>query len=162
MKYLLRYLHILLLSIGVSYLFVGCTIPSSSNATECLEIKDEWQYFSDSAGFPMPTNAQIIISCDNHGGFHGDGEYYIVFSTTAKNIEDYQRESIWNLQWIKGSVPSEISYRTVLSNKFKDILESSEISYIVENRNTQIPLHNGRLIVIYPKENKVLYSKWDY
>lgn len=134
----------------------------SLNGVRCLEIENQFQTFSESSGLELPTNAQIIESCDDHSGFHWDGEYYLVFDTTSEEISKYLQITPWNNQWQKQPVPSEISSNTGLSNVFADVFESNDIWYAATGKDGAIPYHNGKLIVIDPKQNRVFYSQWDF
>lgn len=167
MQLLLKYLSTPLFFIIVScFIASSCVITNPSeqslNGVRCLEIEDEAQYFYESSGFQLPANAQIILSCDDHSGFHWDGEYYIVFDTTAEEIKKYLETSLWGTTWKKGSVPQQISFHTGLSRWEGSKFNSSSIWYLAENQNTNIPFHNGRLMVIDPEKNRILYSEWDF
>jgi hypothetical protein len=134
----------------------------SLNGTECLEIDDERKHFYESSGFRLPADAEIVLSCDDHGGFHGDGEYYLVFDVTEQDIQSYLQTSFWNQEWQRGAVPKEVSFHTALSKWANNTFNSSQIWYIAENRNTMIPFHNGRLMLIDTRINRVFYSQWDF
>lgn len=137
-------------------------ISFSLNNSECLEVESESQHFYESSGFHLPSNAQIILSCDDHGGFHNDGEYYLVFDTTPEAISTYLNSPAWSTTWQNGIIPQEIGSRTALSRWNPGVFSSLEVSYIVENRNTILPFHNGRLMIIDLSNSRVYYSQWDY
>ena len=166
MKWIQGYVHLPFLFAAIGCLplqFHALEEPERSlNDVRCLEIEDEAQHFYESSEFEMPANAQIVLSCDDHNGFHWDGEYYVVFDTTAEVIEAYLESSLWNAKWQNGVVPEEISSNTALSNWDRSTFTSSEVWYLAENRNTMLPFHNGRLLVILPNENRVFYSQWDF
>ena len=134
----------------------------SLNGVRCLEIENQAQAFLESSGLQLPTNAQIIESCDDHSGFHWDGEYYLVFNTTSEEIEKYLQTTPWNNQWQKQPVPSDISSNTGLSNVFADVFESNDIWYVATGKDGAIPYHNGKLMVIDTERNRVFYSQWDF
>lgn len=138
--------------------YTGEPIQKSLNGFRCLHIEDEFEYFHESSEIMMPLDANIILSCDDHGGFHWEGEYYIVFSTSNENISSYLDVSLWDLSWSKGPVPEDIRH-TALADNFSDIFESSEIFYVVQGHHQ---FYNGRLMVIDPSQSKVFYSQWDF
>lgn len=134
----------------------------SLNGVRCLEIENQAQAFLESSGLKLPTNARIIESCDDHSGFHGDGEYYMVFDTTPEEINKYLQTTPWNNQWQKQPVPSDISFRTGLTKIYADTFESNDIWYVATGKDGAIPYHNGKLMVIDPQLNRVFYSQWDF
>ncbi|HEY9641540.1 MAG TPA: hypothetical protein V6C57_13715 [Coleofasciculaceae cyanobacterium] len=134
----------------------------SLNGVRCLNIEDEAQYFYESSGYQLPTDAQIILSCDDHSGFHWDGEYYIVFDTSNEKVKKYLETSLWNTTWKRGPIPQKISFHTGLSKWENSKFDSSSIWYLADDQNTLIPFHNGRLMVINSEKNRILYSEWDF
>jgi len=46
-------------------------------------------------GYWKPWGAKVIATDDDHGGFHGDGEFYYVFQTEDSIIR----------KWLKGPAP---------------------------------------------------------
>lgn len=134
----------------------------SFNNVRCLEIQNEAQRFYESSGFQLPPDAQIVLSCDDHSGFHWEGEYYIVFDTTSRNIATYLETSPWQIQWQQGKVPADISSQMALSQWEERNFDSSDLWYLVESRGTPSDSGNGRLMVIDPEENRVLYTEWNY
>lgn len=134
----------------------------SLNGAKCLEIENQAQAFYKSSGLKLPEDAQIIESCDDHGGFHGDGEYYLVFDTTPEEISKYLKTTPWNNQWQQQPVPSSISSRTGLTEIAAATFESSDIWYVATGKDGAIPYHNGKLIAIDPQKNRVFYSQWDF
>lgn len=134
----------------------------SFNNVRCLEIQDEAQRFYESSGFQLPPDARIVLTCDDHSGFHWEGEYYIVFDTTARNIATYLETSPWQVQWQRGKVPDDIGSQIALSEWEESSFDSSDLWYLVESRGTRSNSGNGRLMVIAPEENRVLYTEWNY
>ena len=137
-------------------------VEYSLNGGKCLEIENQAQAFYQSSGLKLPSDVQIIESCDDHGGFHGDGEYYLVFDTSEKQISEYLKATPWNSQWQQQPVPREISSRTGLEEIAADTFESSNIWYVATGKDATIPYHNGKLMVIDPQNNRVFYSQWDF
>jgi hypothetical protein len=78
----------------------------------------------------MPQDAQIILSCDDHSGFHWEGEYYIVFDTATRDIATYLETSAWQTQWQRGEVPDDISSQIALS-RWEESNFDSQISGIL-------------------------------
>lgn len=143
-------------------------IKLSLNGVRCLDIEDESQYFYDSSEFKMPTNAEIVISCNDHSGFHRDGEYYVVFDTTNQYINNYLQSRLWEISWKRGPIPDTVTSKTGLYKKFLEDFQSPNVWYLVEDRfpvKESQPaniFHNGRLIMINPDKKRVFYSQWDF
>ena len=131
-------------------------IRYSLNGVRCLEIENQAEAFYKSSGLKLPNNAQIIESCDDHSGFHWDGEYYLVFDTTSEEINKYLQTTPWNNQWQKQPVPHDISFRTGLTKIYADTFESSDIWYVTTGE------FNGKLMVIDTERNRVFYTQWDF
>ena len=142
--------------VGITGLVGYQRVVGQDNEAECLEVKNEAQAFNESSGLKLPDDAQIIESCDNHGGFHGDGEYYIVFDTSKEKIDKYLQTNPWESQWQKQPVPQDISFRTGLTEIYANIFESSDVWYVTTGES------NGKLMVIDPSKNRVFYSQWDF
>lgn len=134
----------------------------SLNNVRCLEIQNQAQHFYESSEFQLPEDAQIILSCDDHSGFHWEGEYYIVFETTAQNINAYLETSPWGNQWQNGAVPELIRSRIALSRWQDSSFNSPNLRYLVESSATEEYPGNGRLMVIDSEKNRVFYTEWNY
>ena len=128
----------------------------SLNDVRCLKIENQAQAFYKSSGLKLPSDAQIIESCDDHSGFHWDGEYYIVFDTSKEEIDKYLQTNPWDSRWQNKPVPKDISFRTGLTDVYANIFESSDVWYITTGES------NGKLMVIDPNNNRVFYSQWDF
>jgi hypothetical protein len=157
-------LSVVLASITVSSYSCSQEEPGnqSFNGVRCLDIQDEAQHFHESSSFQMPRDAQIVLSCDDHSGFHWEGEYYIVFDTTARDIATYLESSPWQVQWQRGKIPDDIISRIALSRWKESNFDSSGLWYLLESRGTQAYDSNGRLMVINPEMNRVFYTEWNY
>src|SRR4051812_612026 len=69
-------------------------------------------FFLRATGYHIPPSAKIISSGDTHGGFHGDGESYIVLETDRETLDDWIRGTPpWGVaSWQTGPVPTEIGF----------------------------------------------------
>jgi hypothetical protein len=116
----------------------------------------------ESSGFQLSSDARIVLSCDDHSGFHWEGEYYIVFDTDARNIATYLETSPWQVQWQRGKVPSNIRSDIALSQWEESDFNSSELWYLAQYTGTRLNFGSGRLMVINPERNRVFYTEWNY
>ena len=151
-----------------TYVIIDNLKPHSFEGNSCIDQDDKLAYFYKSSGFKIPPHAKISLDCDDHGGFRGDGEYYVVFETTAKDINSYLKSPFWTEKWQHGPVPEKIAYHTELYNQFPKIYKSPAILYLAQNRffskdgSDDLDFRNGTIIVIDKKNNRVFYSQWDW
>lgn len=104
------------------------------------------------------SDCEIIKSEDSHGGFHGDGETYIILNC--------QNNPLKLFEWKSLPLPSNLN-KTL--NKEQEISKVEEGYYYFVNTfnryyNTGIDIHdesslsmNNYLIEIYDKKNNFLY-----
>ena len=133
-------------------------VEYSLNGVECHKIKDIFQYFYEDSEFRLPADTKVILHCDDHSGFHGDGEYYAVFDVENKeNTDSFLNHKPWGTSWKKGLVPKEVK-KTALSKEFPEVFSSSEVWYLLD---TTPKFYNFRLMIADPLSNRIFYSKWD-
>lgn len=139
----------------------------SLNGVRCREIENEADYFQQSAEVSLPKEAEIVLSCDDHSGFHQDGEYYVVFDTTTEAASMYLNTPLWGEEWQQGPVPEVIRDNLGLSKWEGAAFDSDRIHYVAVNQSRQnTSLYerwwNGRLLVVDVNNRRVFYSKWDF
>ena len=68
--------------------------------------------FERETGFPWPAKATVIRSGDDHGGFLGDGEFYVVIQVDDTTISQLLqiRPAAPLSNWHSGPVPTEIGF----------------------------------------------------
>ncbi|WP_146403081.1 hypothetical protein [Planctomycetes bacterium CA13] len=140
--------------------------------------------FERETGLAWPTNATIISTGDDHGGFMGDGEFHVVL-----HVEDATVSRLLRLQpatplsnWQAGPVPTEIGFHCNFGTtgvsamsmdggpmhysgdpELEDVLGSNAIMYSAHERCCDtIEWHNGTLLIVDPRFNKVWLSIWDF
>lgn len=140
--------------------------------------------FTQITGLPWPTAASIVSTGDTHGRFQGDGELHIVFDIDRETLEKWLAgPSPWGQsEWKRGPVPPEIGYHCSFGSqgvamvsiddgpyqyagdpKLERVLDSTENWYAVRERGSgTIRWHNGNLLMIDMKENRVWLSAWDF
>ncbi len=138
----------------------GCIFNVPERFRESVE--DPGSDFESQTGLAWPDNAEILSVDDTHGGFHGDGEFHVVFKTDPKTIQEYlDGPAPFGGSWRKAPVPSEIGSYCVCSSE--TISGSDEIHFFAEERGPEsMRWHNGLLLVVDPSTNKVCLSVWDF
>ena len=156
---------LVLLFVGLVVLFkFGDNSEYSLNGVRCLEIDNEIDYFQESSEFDFPDGAEIILSCDDHSGFHWDGEYYFVFDTTPQQAMTYLDSTPWDADWQQGPVPEDVYDNLGLASWANEQFKSPDIWYLAENNsppNTSVyeKWWNGRVLLVEPATGRVFYSK---
>lgn len=126
-------------------------------------ISDPISEFTNATGLSLPSTSTVVNAADTHGGFHGDGELYLVFKTNLAIVEDWLTDvPPWKQKdWLAGPVPPEISSHCLHAPTTG--MNSAEVRYIAEDfKLSSIPWHNGRLLVVNPNTGEVTLSWWDF
>ncbi|MEZ6102170.1 MAG: hypothetical protein R3E01_36720 [Pirellulaceae bacterium] len=137
--------------------------------------------FLFNTGFRVPLGAKVITTGDSHGGFHGDGEFHLVFDTRTSTIDKWlvQPPPWGNPTWLKGPVPGSIgfhakfgtdgvgahsvdgiNYKYSGDEQLASLLSSPDIWYAARER--QSDWHNGDLLIVDPTANRIWYAEWDF
>jgi len=127
--------------------------------------------FTRSTGLSWPKSARIIRTGDDHGGFHGDGEFYLVFDTDQETIERWlSGRAPWGAEkWRNGPVPSEIAGHCAFgegmrrSGEVAQAFDKKSVVFVAKPRGPGgTPWHNGDLMVVDRVGNRVWVSHWDF
>ncbi len=133
-------------------------------------------------GLWWPSNARVIARGDDHGGFHGDGEFYVVFETDEQTIQKWLSGSApWGQEWEQGPVPGEIgfhcsfgtlgaSWSTVNGEsryrgdeELVRLFSSNQTWYAARERgSSSLRWHNGDLFIVDPQAKTVWFCVWDW
>jgi hypothetical protein len=159
----------------------GCVFDVPDRFRETVE--DPGSDFERQTGLAWPDNAEILSVDDTHGGFHGDGEFHVVFKTDAETIQEYIKgRAPFEGSWRNGPVPHEIGVHCNFGSEgvfvigdsngrteyagdssLIGVLESDEVYFAAKDRGPEsIQWHNGHLLVLDPTTNKVWLSVWDF
>ena len=147
-------------------------------------VNDPGGDFTTHTGLTFPEFAKVLSVDDTHGGFHGDGEFHLVFEIDEETLNRWlQTPPPWEAgEWQSGPVPHEIGFHCgfgtsgvgyasinngpteyIGDSELKCLLSSSEIWYIAKERgSSSIAWHNGSLLILDPKSNEVWLSVWDF
>ncbi|MGM0488721.1 MAG: hypothetical protein ACQESR_18430 [Planctomycetota bacterium] len=144
------------------------------------ELTDPVGEFEAVTGLSCPLSAQIILAKDTHGGLHGDGKTCIALEVQRDvAVAWLNSPPPWNCrQWKHGPVPTEIGIHCNMptrplyaaSKKYRgdkqlrDLLGSPDIWFVARERgpsNSNIPWHNGNLLVIAPEIGAAWLFVWD-
>lgn len=141
----------------------GCVDPFRET------VEDPGGEFTEYTNIPFPSSAKIIAVGDTHGGFHGDGEFYLVFDADIAEIASWLGQPPpWNQpEWLAGPVPYEIAGRCLAdatwSESVKRHFEATTTKYVaVDSKQSSIPWHNGQLLAINMETGRVVLSRWDF
>ena len=124
-------------------------------------VKDPGKDFSDMTGIPWPPNATVVLVDDSHGGFHGDGEFYIVADVSSETLLRWlEMEPPWGVRaWKRGPVPHEIAFHSELEAD----LSSPTIWYAARERGAgSIRWHNGDVLAFDPERGRLWVTAWDF
>ncbi len=140
-------------------------------------ISDSAQFLFNT-GIRVPVGAKVITTGNSHGGFHNDGEFYLVFDVPTLTIENWLSEPPpWgNPSWLKGPIPGSVGYHVSFgtdgvaadatssmysgNKQLVSLLSSQDIWYAARERSPA--WHNGDLLIIDPKANRIWYAEWDF
>ena len=139
-------------------------------------------------GLRVPFGAKDLRTADDHGGFHGDGEYYAVFKTEDRTVQSWlAKPAPWSRQkWEKGPVPPHAGLHAGFghhgtgmsvvrsangstreeyfggSPEIMAVLQSSNVWFSCRARGPKdMPWYNGDLIILDPNSSMVWLSSWD-
>lgn len=119
--------------------------------------------FSEITRLELPEGAKLVVADDTHGGFHGDGELFFVYTVSREAIEEWLVEPPpWSQrEWQRGPVPREISSHCL--DAPTEGMNRNRVRYVAEDSEySGIPWHNGRLLVLDPQAGRVVLSCWDF
>ncbi len=117
-------------------------------------------------GLWWPSNARVIARGDDHGGFHGDGEFYVVIETDEQTIQKWLSGSApWGQECEHGPVPDEISYHCSFGDYSVSwrTFNSNQVWYAAKERCcSSLRWHNGDLFIVDPQAKTVWFCVWDF
>lgn len=142
-------------------------VKQLTHAPEGRKVENPAAEFSKYTSLTWPESASVVLVGDNHGGFHGDGEFFLVLDADRKTIEGWlSAQPPWGKpDWQDGAVPSDIVNHCRFGGEWTHsaALSSSDIRYCAEDfKMASIPWHNGRLLAINIKTGRVYLSWWDF
>jgi len=80
-------------------LLIGCDF--SAEEGKGYYDRHPLEYVQGKLKFPVPQDVQILEAFDTHGGFHGDGEFYLVLQFNKRQISKFVDEVSKNNKWQK-------------------------------------------------------------
>ncbi len=138
--------------------------------------------FRHYTGLVWPPGARVIRSANSHGGFHGDGEYFLVVEVDDAIIKEWLAgRAPWG-EWTQGPVPGSIgtytrfggpgvSYGGPMNGRQQyhgdeelvQLLGSDQVWYAARERgDDHLRWHNGDLLIIDGRSRRVWLSAWDF
>ena len=127
-------------------------------------IPDPIAEFSEITSLTVPATATIVASGDTHGGFHGDGELFIVLDVGPDVIQKWlDSPPPWgHTAWQSGPVPDEILGHCL--DLPRETIPTSGAKYIVakDHQVSSIAWHNGQLLILYLEQGRAILSDWDF
>ena len=165
-------------------------ILSSAISSSSCGINDNWHETVENPGanfeeytqLDWPEKAEVISVGDTHGGFNGDGEFYLVFKTDKTTITKYLNGlAAFEKSWQLGPITKNIGFQPQFGTggidisrinngpeeysgdpQHIDVVLSDEVYFSAKERCCEsIRWHNGSLLIIDPRLNKVWLSVWD-
>ncbi|HUE15631.1 MAG TPA: hypothetical protein VMR25_15800 [Planctomycetaceae bacterium] len=132
-------------------------------------VKDPAVEFTEYTKLQWPGSAVVVTVGDDHGGWHGDGEFRLVFDADKDTLVRWlaQKPPWGDAEWKSGPVPDDIAGHcfVALSNgpDHRQGLADSHVRYCAHDfKLSNIPWHNGKLLAIDPNAGRVYLSWWDF
>ena len=173
---------------GSSLILLSSCLDVFDAPTKLREtVDDPGADFTTATGLPWPTNAEIIALDDTHGGFHGDGEFYLVFQTDAETIQSYlDTTPSLDVPWQQGPIPTDIGFHMTFGTEGIGTMSvnGSAAEYVGDSTLTELftsetvyfsaterccseqgealRWHNGTFVLVDPTTNTVWFSAWDF
>jgi hypothetical protein len=173
------------------YVLAGCGITtlmacglmlyfvSSLFHTLLVDSASDFKFYT---GLAMPEGASVVRTGDDHGGFQGDGEFYLVFEADPEALSKWLADAPpWGKSWQAGPLPSEMTFQNMFGwqesglldlpepdahlnpDRAENVLNSTRVRYSAEERCCQtLPWHNGSLLIVDPESGYVWLSVWDF
>ena len=131
-------------------------------------------------GTVLAGGARVVRSGDSHGGFQGEGEFYLVFRVDGATIRRWLSGAApGGGGWLRGPVPGKVGFHTTFGyeptgfrmpgssytgrGELVRLLGSGEIWYAAWGRgHDSMPWHNGDLLIVDPRTRLVWFSVWDW
>lgn len=133
-------------------LLTSCVAKPSKN------IKNEKLYYDNLIEVITPDNSKVIDLYNTHGGFHGDGDYYVAIQLDMQTLKDFSDEALKNSKWNKLPIDKEINS---FIYGYEETNGSSSYIYYGHNKGIPNNIKNGiyyfRDIYAenYPKEKDI-------
>jgi hypothetical protein len=134
-------------------------------------------------GLGWPASAKVLAVDDDHGGFQGEGEFYLVFDASPETLKQWlARPAPWRATWQQGPVPHDIAGHCGFGfrnggtldadaearyaegwDHVRALLTSKNIWYVARERCCEsLRWHNGELLAVEPGTGRVWLSSWDF
>lgn len=154
---------LVLLSVAIAF---GAFLLDTARPAQGRVVEDPASRFVEYTGLAWPKSAKVVLAGDDHGGWNGDGEFFLVLDADRETLERWLTAvPPWGgPEWQQGAVPHEIAMHCRFGDArtHSDALSSSDIRYCAEDfKMTDIPWHNGRVLALSTKTGRVYLSWWD-
>jgi hypothetical protein len=138
--------------------------------------------FRHYTGLRWPSEVRVVRSADSHGGFLGDGEYFLVFDADPATLQGWLAgDAPWG-RWERGPVPGEMGFHCKFGGsgvgwggpvggppryrgdeELVRLLGSDHVWYSARERGSgSLRWHNGDLLVLDLAAGRVWLSVWDF
>lgn len=108
MKINIRSLKNSLIVVAIIAIVTVISITAGNIYGRIKESNTDWGISSKLVNTSIPKDAAVLRSSDTHGGFHGDGEYFVVFQFTESQCMEFGKLSE-NGGWIDLPVLHDLS-----------------------------------------------------
>ncbi|MBX9790358.1 MAG: hypothetical protein K2Y37_15680 [Pirellulales bacterium] len=168
---------------GITVLLACTALLYYVNSLSHTLLVDSASDFKFITGLVMPKGALVVRTADDHGGFHGDGEFYLVFKADRKSlVKLLADEPPWGDRWQTSPVPGLMGFGNQFGwqSKFSAdeghaaidatrpdraayAFHAPSMRYSAQERCCQtLPWHNGSLLIVDPESGYVWLSVWDF
>lgn len=119
---------------------------------------DNYNYSSKLIGVKVPRTAQLLEKIEDHGGFHGDGESYLVFKLSDTELLQVKTQILKNGDWLnlplQGSPLDKGSLFKVYGNHEIPLIARKGFYYFTANKDHN---YGNFTFSILDYDNKTLY-----
>ncbi|HEX3038990.1 MAG TPA: hypothetical protein VHP54_01670 [Caproiciproducens sp.] len=124
------------------------------------KINAENSYDKNRIGIDLPKQSIILKQEDDHGGFHGDGEYYSEIQLTADGVKEFMDKAGKTGKWHSLPLPKDIDL-IIHGNEFRSVGTMSKM--IPKNIKNGIYYARDRLAEQDPSEKDTsILSRYSY
>jgi hypothetical protein len=152
-------------------------------------VADPAKAFTSRTSLLWPNSGKLVAVGDSHGGFHGDGEFHVVLDVQPDEIDRLLNSNPpWGQAWQRGPIPMEIGTHCDFGTQGVHVAQSfssldfppqapkyvgdqrlvnlfiSEDVFFAANERCCPTLrwHNGSLLAVDQRNNRIWLSVWDF
>lgn len=147
--------------------FLLVAAPYALNSWHYQKLRRPEYAFPYYANQPWPVSAQVIEFSDDHGGFHGEGIFWIVFRLERAELESLLSRPVWGgLEWkdppITENLLSLVKDRLPRTAASCPSSAPGEMKYVAQQLVKAAGWADGRVMLVDPDSCTVWFSQWNW